>query len=180
MIVGAAEAVAHARRRVGAHAAAAAGMIEVVAFAGVHDPTVARFCERPEHVEHVRFRRRLPGHGRFVETMLDLRHRIAVAVFLRGIEGETAVRRRMHVNVSPQPHRTALRARTPVGHQLVSQQQGSIGRTQAWIAASRAFPPPHRRGHRRPLAQGHRAGQPAGRIDWRPQRGHHRPVAGGD
>ena len=74
--------------------------------------------------------------------MLDLRHRIAVAVLLRRIEREPAVGRRVHVDVGAQPHRAALRPRSPVGHQLVAEQQRAVRRAQPRIAAGRALPHP--------------------------------------
>ena len=117
-------------------------MIEVVPFAVVDDAPVARLRERREDALHVSAGGRLARAGRVVEPMLDLRHRIAVAVLLRRIERQPAVRRRMNVDVRAQPHGTALRPRSPVGHQFVAKQQRAVRRTQAWIAPRGAFPHP--------------------------------------
>ena len=53
MVVRAAVTVADTRRGLGAHPAAAARMIEIVAFPGVHDPSIAGAGERLKYAEDV-------------------------------------------------------------------------------------------------------------------------------
>ena len=72
--------------------------------------------------------------------MLDLRHRIAVAVLLRRVERQPAVRGRVDVDIRAQPHRAAPRPRPPVGEQLLPHQQRAVRRAQPRIASRRALP----------------------------------------
>jgi hypothetical protein len=74
-----------------------------------------------------------------------------------------------------QPQPPLLRLR-PADLRLL---QPGLGRRRRAAPPGRTLPPPHRRRHRWPLPQGHRAGQPPGRVDRQAQRGHHRPAAGG-
>jgi len=151
VVVRAAVAVAHAGRRVRAHPAAAAGMIQVVAFARRDNPSIARFRERLEDAADEGVVCCLARRGRFVEAMHDLRHRIANPVLFRRIQRQAAVRGRMHVHVRAQPHRAALRPGTPVGHQLVAEQQPSGSIAQTRVASRRALPHARIVAHERPI-----------------------------
>ena len=72
--------------------------------------------------------------------MADLRQRIAPAVFLRWIERQCAVRRRMHVVVGADARCAARGALAPVLQQRVSRQQLAFGVLQPRIASGGALP----------------------------------------
>src|SRR5260370_36849390 len=100
VIMGAAVAVTDAGGGIGAHAAAAGRVVEIVAVGGGENLPVVRFRESSEDGGNVFPRCIVPGDGGVVEFVLDPGHGVAETITRGVIERQRAVAGRMHIVVS--------------------------------------------------------------------------------
>ena len=140
MVVGLAETVANARSRVGAHAAAAGRVVEIVPGPGIQHLAVSSLRQLLKELLEMIAREAAARFRGGVQTMLDLGQRIAETVLRGRIERQRTLAVGMHIVIAANARRSALRALPPIRHQAVSEQDFSIGASAAAARVRRRFP----------------------------------------
>ena len=142
MIVRLSVTVAHACRRVAAHAAAACRVVPIIAGAGGEDLAIAGLSQLLKKLLEMFVRECLARLGGGIGLVLDRRHGIAPTVTRSVIECEAAVAIGLHIVVAAHPRGAPFRALAPVRQQSVAQEQTPASRTQPRLVTGRALPNP--------------------------------------